>query len=175
MSEEQQRSFAIEVAEGFARIAKEYREASQSEVPMAIHLLRFQGGGESPEVVRVDPSPFGGDKEALAMGIRAMVQVWGARYVIMVNEAWASIGEGAEEITAIEAWTAAGNSLETYPGRREILMVSLDGPDVSLLISADINPDGSVGELDRLEDPTLQGRLANLSHPQETKHPELWN
>ncbi len=173
MNKIDQRSFAIEVAEGFARIAMDFRKEHRSEVPMAVHLVRFRS--ETPEVVALDPQRFGGDKEALALGIRMMVQLLDAQYVIMVNEAWAGVGDTEEEMIALQAWSAAGHSLETFPGRKEILMVSLDGPDVALLLSADIEPDGSVGELERMEGTEMQGRLAGLSQPEAPEDPVMWN
>ena len=173
MEKSDRRNFAIEVAEGFAQIAMAFREQHRSQVPMAVHLVRFRG--DAPEVVGMDPQKLGEDKETVALGIRMMVQLLDARYVIMVNEAWASMGATEEELMAMQAWTSSGQSLKDYPGRKEILMVSLDGPDVSMMLSAEIKADGSVGELERMEGTEMQGRLAGLSHPPAPSDPALWN
>jgi hypothetical protein len=173
MTKDEQRNFAIEVAEGFAQIAVAFRNAQRSEVPLAVHLVRFRGG--EPEVVALDSDKLAGmDKETMALSIRLSVQLLGAEYVIFVNEAWASFSETPEEYEAMEQWTATGKSLETFPGRQEILMVSLDGPDVALVLSADINQDGSAGPLQRM-DTTVTGRLANLSGSKENNDPVVWN
>lgn len=173
MTRDDRKSFALEVAEGFAQIAAAFRNAQRSEVPLAVHLVRFKGG--EPEVVALDSDKLVGmDKETMALSIRLSVQLLGAEYVIFVNEAWASFSETPEEFEAMEEWTATGKSLETFPGRKEILMISLDGPEVSVVFSANINKDGSVGGLQRMESVTT-GRLANLSGQKENNDPAMWN
>jgi len=176
MTEEEKRGFAIEVVEGLAHIAKQYRCETRSEVPMSVHFIRFPEQSDlRPEVIPVDPTRLGDDKETMALSIRLMVQMLGARYVIMVNEAWASYQDSTDELEALETWTAAGKSLEHFPGRKEVLMVSLDGPDVSLMFSGIIQEDGSASTLERMEGLETHGRLANLSYPQATKGSEVWN
>jgi hypothetical protein len=176
LSEEDMRAFAIEVAEGLEGIAAEYRQANRSEVPMTVHFIRFpEQEGAAPEVLPMDPEQMGTSKEEVASSIRLLVQLLGARYVILMHEAWASYTGTQDELAAVNAWTTAGKSLSEFPGRREILMVSLDGPDAHLMLSRTIQADGSVGERVRMEGLETHGRLANLSHPQATNGSEVWN
>lgn len=175
MLSEDERSFAIEVAEGFAKIAMAYRNETRSEVPMGVHLIRFRSG--EPEVIALNSEQLNAceNKEAMSMAIRAMVSLLGAKYVILINEAWASVNHNTEEYQALMEWTEAGNSLKDFPGRQEILMVSLDGPDVSLMLSADITSDGGADNLQRVESVMTEGRLANLSHSVADNDPKMWN
>ena len=175
MTEEEKKHFAIEVVEGLASIAVRYRQETRSEVPMSVHFIRFPEHSDlRPEVIPVDPLRLGEDKETIGFSIRLMVQMLGARYVIMVNEAWASYHNSTEEMEALGAWTASGESLEHFPGCKEILMITLDGPDANLMFSSVIQDDGSTGTLERREGADTHGRIANLS-PQAIKGSEIWN
>ena len=170
------KGFAVEVTEGITRIALEYRQTTRSEIPATAHFIRFpEVEGMRPEVIAIDPSRMGESKEEMALGIRMMVSMLGAEYVILVTEAYSSEGSSEEDRIALNAWTESGRSLKDFPGRQEILMVSLDGPDTSIMFSAPINDDGSVGTPQRYEGLEMGGRLANLSHPGAVEGSEMWN
>ena len=156
------RDFAIALAEGLDRIGVAFRK-DQGELPMSVHMVRFPASGV-PEVAMVDLSSgkYGSTKPEIAKRVRKMATQWGARYVLMQNEAWMSFGQESEHNAAAE-WMRAGHSLETFPDRKEMMMVHADGPDLDLIIHREIAPDGSIGDPARIENGVTTGTLTNLS------------
>jgi hypothetical protein len=157
------RDFAISLAEGLDELGAAFRK-DHGEIPMSAHLIRFPASGK-PEVtfMELGSGRLGDTKEEMGRNLRKMAVKWGARYVLMQNEAWVSFSDLGEEAEALTAWVGSGRSLEHYPDRKEMLMVSADGPDLDLIISREISPDGSVGEPQRMEDSVSGGTLTNLS------------
>lgn len=99
-------------------------------------------------VVKV-PTPLVPDNQMVATIIREMAQVVGAEYVIQVCEAWVSHNE------------CSTLPPSQQPDRTEALLVSLDGPDLKLLTTIEIRPDGTLGVPKKADHFT--GRMAGLS------------
>ena len=154
------RDFAVQLADGLDQVGVAFRKDHGS-IPMSAHLVRFPEDGP-PQVIFVDVERLGNTKEELGNALREMSAAMGARYVIFQNEAWGSIAAEKDDQTAVGAWIGSGRSLEHYPDRKEFLIITADGPDLNLMISREVAPDGSVGEPVRMED-TIAGALTNLS------------
>jgi hypothetical protein len=169
------REFAVSLAEALDQIGAAFRQ-DHGEIPMSAHLVRFPASGR-PEVIHLDVSTgkYGETKEEMGRNVRAMSVKWGARYVILQNEAWVSFSEEGDEAEAVQAWVGAGQSLEHYPNRKEMMMVSADGPDLDIIIHREISPDGTIGEPQRMENSVSAGTLTNLSGRSVSEFPDAIN
>lgn len=124
------------------------------EIPMSFMFLMRDG-----TIVKV-PTPPIPDNQMIALAIRKMAQVAGAEYVLQVCEAWMSRNE------------CDGLPPSQQPDRVEVILVSLDGPDLKLLTMVEIRPDGTLGAPNRVG--PFTGRMTGLSGAAPT-NPDTFN
>ncbi len=146
----------VEVVELFDKIVELSMAVrlEHGELPMSFMFLMRDG-----TVVKV-PTPPIPDNQMIALAIRKMAQVAGAEYVIQVCEAWMSQNE------------CDGIPPSQQPDRVEVILVSLDGPDLKLLTTVEIRPDGTLGVPNKAD--SFTGRMAGLSGASPTG-PEVFN
>lgn len=106
------------------------------------------------------PAPPILDNQTVALVVRKMAQLVNAWYVIQVSEGWMTTQDCSELPPSQQ------------PDRVEVIMVSLDGPDLRLLTTIEIRPDGTLGEPQKSE--SFSGRFAGLSGAAPTS-PDLFN
>lgn len=116
------------------------------QVPMSFILVM-----PDDRLVHVPALP-GVDAGTAADAVRSLSETVGARYVVSASEAW---------VTARD--TVEGPAPSEAPDRREVIMVTIDGPDLQLLGMVEIKPDGTMGEPDIHAGIALEGRFTNLS------------
>jgi hypothetical protein len=146
----------VEVNELFDKIVEISMSArlAHGEIPMSFLFVMPDG-----TVVKV-PTPPVPDNRMVATIIRKMAQVAGAEYVIQVCEAWMSQNE------------CSTLPPSQQPDRVEALLVSLDGPDLKLLTTVEIRPDGTLGVPNKAE--SFTGRMTGLSGAAPTS-PDAFN
>ncbi len=136
------KKFAQDVFEKTLTASMAYREEFHREVPLTFLLVLPEG-----KVGSVSAIP-GVSKDQMIDIVRNLAAKSGAAYVIVVGEAWASEIPGAPA------------SLQK--DRFEVLMVSVEGPDLKLFASVRISPQGGI-----LGDPEIgenfSGKFSNLA------------
>ena len=156
------RDTALKIFEGLVKTARGIREQGSEVEPMGFLFVPVDG---SFGLVQV---PMGRlpSKDAAAAVMKNLAQQVGASYAVHITEAWTVDLPGAEvsedDRLAASAWVMAGNSLEDYPDAVEVLMASIDGPDLNRMVFITINRDGSLTE-GEIVDAVFKGRFTNLS------------
>ena len=95
----------------------------------------------------------------LAERVRLAAQKMGAVMVFHVCESWASVAPEGGELPKVRP--------SEDPNRKEIIMVTASGQNVSVCMMRDINPDGTLGEVQTVQG--AGGTMSNLSG-QEVYH-----
>lgn len=88
-------------------------------------------------VVWTDPS----EKEAFAQKVQQWISEGRLTEFIMVAEAWTA---DATDLSAVRDYLSEKGSLESWPGRREVVMVTYCGPSEEIECTAEINR-GTIG------------------------------
>lgn len=123
-----------------------YRK-EHGEVPMSFILI-FPDG----RMIQVPNIPKASAAQN-AEAVRSLSLSVGARYVISTGEAWMTFRNPSE--------VRGGVAPSKHPDRIETILISIDGPDLQLLATAKINPDGTIEAPEVL--PSPEGRFTNLS------------
>lgn len=139
------RTDARTLFDNILRIAMQFRIQEKKEVPLTFLLVMPDGSlAHVPNIPEIDVGQ-------MAKFIRDASRRVGARYVVSTCEAWMSTREPKVD----------GPAPSEDPDRVEVLMATIDGPDLQLMGTVEIRPDGTLGEPHVHE--TTKGRFTNLS------------
>ena len=147
---------SIEVSELFEQIVEFSMSERLAHGELQMSFLFVMPDGTLSAV----PTPPVSDNRMVALVIRKMAQMVGAKYVIQVSEGWMTTQDCSELPPSQQ------------PDRVEIILVSLDGPDLKLLTTIEIRSDGTLGEPKKSE--SFTGRMAGLSGAAPTS-PDVFN
>lgn len=157
-----------EVSADLFSMARSIREDGR-EVATRLFLF-FPTPGDRPPGVCPLWNRQSKSKDEYRAWIAAQVQQYRAQFVAHVSEAWV-VGNRARYSTdavAAQAWIEAGHTLADFPGRQEIIHMTVDGPGLELAYMAEIMGPSSVGPtqvLDATKDKLrTEGRMTNLSN-----------
>jgi hypothetical protein len=147
------RDRVITLVELILEACRSHREKEKSEIPPYAFLV----------VSDVWNLPFAQDKDLVANYIRYFSAKMGASYVIIATEGWIAEARNEEEKALISLHFRENDSLENFEGRQEVIVVSVDGPDLSRSYRIPIQEDGSLGETRMESTVGAEGRMVNLS------------
>ena len=136
--------------------------------PMLFFFLAGPGKGKPQLVVYQDQYE---DKDEHRAHIDTLCAKLHPQFVARVGEAYSLSGKDVapenarDELVAAQAWMQAGKSLEDFPGRREVIHMSVDGAGFSLQYLAEILPTGGLAptEVEDCKGLNAEGRFVNLS------------
>lgn len=138
------RSAAINIFNTTIAASMDFRRRRLGEVPMSFFFLM-----PDDQIVQVPAMP-GVAMDDMTNAVRTLSETVGARYVISTGEAWMA-----------KRNTLEGPAPSEAPDRKEVILITIDGPDLQMLAMIEIRPDGTLGE------PTIKdkigGRFTNLS------------
>jgi hypothetical protein len=138
---------AREIFEATLRASISYRQNYRQEVPLSFLLVYPDGRvGHLPAVE-------GASKQELVEFVRSVSAKSGAVYVLSVGEAWCSATPGAPPSQQAD--------------RFEVLMVTIEGPDLHLVATVPITKSGTVEQEPEVVD-NFSGTFSNLAgYPEE--------
>ena len=126
-----------------------FRQSFRKEIPLSFLLVYPDGS------VREVPAVAGISKQELADFVQGLASKSGAVYVLSVGEAWCS--------------SSSEGPPSQQEDRVEVIMVTIEGPDLHLIATAPITEAGTVDQEPVVAN-TFSGRFSNLVGPPEEYH-----
>lgn len=124
------------------------------------------------ETVGLFPPDFSTDekKDEAAKAVRMIVKKMDADFVFFLSESWIAACKTEEEMAANRA--KYGQSLEGWPGTREVVLFRYETPSTSWSGMADILPDREMGEVEWKQTSRAEerGRFTNFFEAKEATH-----